>query len=175
MDYDIKGNIQKLFDEGGLQDILLSVEEYLDNMDLYVFKNWIDGEIVEGPIVSKYWVDLTLKYDADKMPDPRGAYLFHNQGTKIQVKKDVELVPRQVMEPEDLDPETGKQVLDEKPVMLVRFTIPRRLVDAASVQEYQILDSEEEATEPMEEDFQEPEQPEQDAPEAELGMEEEQM
>lgn len=158
MDYDITGNIQKLFDEDGLQDILLAVEEYLDNMDLYVFANWIDGEIVEGPVVSKYWVEITLKYTMDELPDPRGAYLFHNQGTKIQVRKDTQMVPRPVREPGDINPETNKQVMNEVPVMLVKFTIPRRLVDASSVQEYEILDSEEDAIDPTQEaDFQEPE------------------
>ena len=73
MEYDVRGTVQKLFDDSGLMDILLGVEEYFDNADLYVFQGWIDGEIVEGPVVSKYWVEVTLKYDLDKMPDPRGA------------------------------------------------------------------------------------------------------
>lgn len=175
MDYDISGNIQKLFDEDGLQDILLSVEEYLDNMDLYVFKNWISGEIVEGPVVSKYWVEITLKYDMDKMPDPRGAYLFHNQGTKVQIRRDSQLVARDVREPGDMDPETGKQRMDEVPVLLVKFSIPRRLVDAASVEEYVILDSEEAATESAEPaPMSETEVPEGDEPDMEE-MDEEQM
>lgn len=174
--YDVTGNIQKLFDEGGLQDILLSVEEYFDAMDLYVFSGWIDGEIVEGPVVSKYWVSVTLKYNMDKMPDPRGAYLFKNQGTKVEVRKDIEMVARQVRGPEDLegDAQALKQKLDEVPVILVKFTIPRRLVDPASVEEYEILDSEEDATEPTpqpSDEFIEPEGAEGEEPE----MEEEQM
>lgn len=146
MDYDVTGNIQKLFDDGGLQDILLSVEEYFDNIDLYVFKGWIDGEVVEGPIVSKYWVDLTLKFDRDKVPDPRGTYLFHNQGTQIQVRKSTQLVARDVRKAEDIDPATGKQVMDEVEVILIKFSIPRRLVDAASVEEYSLLDEVDEQT-----------------------------
>lgn len=171
MDYDVTGNIQKLFDEGGLQDILLSVEEYFDNMDLYVFENWIDGEVVEGPVVSKYWVELTLKYNADKAPDPRGTYLFANQGTRIQVRKSSELVARTVLEPQDIDASTGKQLMDEVPVVLIKFTIPRRLVDADSVQEYGILDAEDEATNMPEEDFAEPMEPEAEAE----GMEDEEL
>ncbi len=153
MDYDVKGNIQKLFDDGGLQDILLSVEEYFDNMDLYVFSGWIDGEVVEGPIVSKYWVEVTLKFDRDKVPDPRGTYLFHNQGTDIQVRKTTELVPREVHTDEDLDPATGKQVMDEMEVVLIKFKIPRRLVDAESVTEYSLLDEIDEQTEEAPEQF----------------------
>ncbi len=144
MDYDTRQMIQKLFDDENSQNILLGVEEYFDNMDLYVFENWIDGEIVEGPISSKYWVEITLKYNLDKMPDPRGAYLFANQGTKIEVRKDVELVPKDfATDHNDFDPENPRKVqMDEVPVILVKFTIPRRLVDASGVEEYQLMDDE---------------------------------
>ena len=141
MEYDVRGTVQKLFDDSGLMDILLGVEEYFDNADLYVFQGWIDGEIVEGPVVSKYWVEVTLKYDMDKMPDPRGAYLFENQGTKIMVRQDVErVIPKYAKDMDDLDIESGKVKEKKVPVILIKFVIPRRLVDAASVEEYNLLD-----------------------------------
>ena len=147
MEYDVRGTVQKLFDDSGLMDILLGVEEYFDNADLYVFDNWIDGEIVEGPVVSKYWVEVTLKYDMDKMPDPRGAYLFENQGTKIMVRQDVErVIPKYAKDMDDLDIESGKVKEEKVPVILIKFVIPRRLVDAASVEEYKLLDDDMEET-----------------------------
>lgn len=147
MEYDVRGTVQKLFDDSGLMDILLGVEEYFDNADLYVFSNWIDGEIVEGPVVSKYWVEVTLKYDMDKMPDPRGAYLFENQGTKIMVRQDVErVIPKYAKDMDDLDIESGKVKEEKVPVILIKFVIPRRLVDAASVEEYKLLDDDMEET-----------------------------
>lgn len=179
MEYDTREMIQKLFDEDGLQDILLGVEEYFDNMDLYVFDNWIEGEVVEGPNVSKYWVEVTLKYPMDKLPDPRGTYMFHNQGTKIQVRKDIEEVPLDYARgPEDFQDAPdgngmgGRKVkLEQVPVMLVKFTIPRRLVDAASVKEYELLDQELEQEELPEEMPQEDAPVEEEQP-AELGQEE---
>lgn len=139
--------VQRLFDDSSLLDILLGVEEYFDNADLYVFSNWIDGEIVEGPVVSKYWVEVTLKYDMDKMPDPRGAYLFENQGTKIMVRQDVErVIPKYAKDMDDLDIESGKVKEEKVPVILIKFVIPRRLVDAASVEEYKLLDDDMEET-----------------------------
>lgn len=147
MEYDVRGTVQKLFDDSGLMDILLGVEEYFDNADLYVFQGWIDGEIVEGPVVSKYWVEVTLKYDLDKMPDPRGAYLFENQGTKIMVRQDVErVIPKYAKDMDDLDIESGKVKEEKVPVILIKFVIPRRLVDAASVEEYNLLDDDMEET-----------------------------
>lgn len=44
--FDIKGTVQTLFDDSGMLDILLGIEEYFDNSDLYVFANWIKGEVV---------------------------------------------------------------------------------------------------------------------------------
>ena len=147
MEYDVRGTVQKLFDDSGLMDILLGVEEYFDNADLYVFDNWIDGEIVEGPVVSKYWVEVTLKYDMGKMPDPRGAYLFENQGTKIMVRQDVErVIPKYAKDMDDLDIESGKVKEEKVPVILIKFVIPRRLVDVASVEEYKLLDDDMEET-----------------------------
>ena len=160
MDYDVRGTVQKLFDDSGMMDILLGVEEYFDNADLYVFDNWIDGEVVEGPIISKYWVEVTLKYPQDKMPDPRGAFLFENQGTKIMVRKDVELVPlKYASEPDELDSESGKVINEEVPGVLIKFVIPRRLVDVGSVEEYKILDDdmEESDASAMPQEMEEPE------------------
>lgn len=144
---DTNMTIQNLYDQAGLLDILVSVEEYLDNMDLYAYKNWIKGEIVEGPIVSKYWVEITLKYTQECFPDPRGALIFENQGTMISIKKDFEVAP--IKHPRSNDDlqivatsvgtGTGKLPKDERyPVLLVKFKIPRRLVDPASFDEYKL-------------------------------------
>ena len=142
MDFNNTETIQRLFDNEGLRDILLNIEEYFDNMDLYVFENWIDGEIVDGPIVSKYWVELTLKFSNDKLPDPRGTCLFLNQGTKIEFKKDIEFIPVEIPQDiNDLQP-NGKPRLRKIPVILIKFTIPRKLVDPDNVEEYNILDKE---------------------------------
>lgn len=169
MEYDVRGTVQKLFDDSGLMDILLGVEEYFDNADLYVFQGWIDGEIVEGPVVSKYWVEVTLKYDMDKMPDPRGAYLFENQGTKIMVRQDVErVIPKYAKDMDDLDIESGKVKEEKVPVILIKFVIPRRLVDAASVEEYKLLDDDmEETGDVLQDNMEEPMDDMEQAPEDE--------
>ena len=138
-------SIQNLYDNTGLLDVLLAFEEYLDSMDLFVFDNWIDGEIVEGPVMSKYWVDVTLKYKQSKAPDPRGALLFKNQGTTVKIRKDIENVPiRIVMGPEDLhqDGNIQKPNSERVPVVLVKFSVPRKLLDPSSSQEYKIVDAE---------------------------------
>lgn len=143
---DNTNTIQSLYDQSGLLDILIGVEEYLDNMDLYAYKNWIKGELVEGPVVSKYWVEITLKYTSTTFPDPRAALMFDKQGTKIFIKKDYEISPiKKPHSDNDMMSVLGqgssvKKVKDEKiPILLIKFQIPRRLVNPESFDEYKLM------------------------------------
>lgn len=140
--------IQHLYDQDGLLDILLGVEEYFDNMDLYAYKNWIYGEIVEGPVVSKYWVEITLKYDHETFPDPTATQIFEQQGTKIFVRPDWEVSP--IAHPrgdQDMQSVLGnassmRKPKDERtPIILYKFQIPRRLVNPESFDEYKLMAS----------------------------------
>ena len=140
--------VQTLYDQDGLLDILLGIEKYFDDMDLYAYKNWIYGELVEGPIVSKYWCEVTFKYDHDTFPDPLATEMFERQGTKVMVKQDWEVGP--VTHPRSLgDMQTvaaqgaGLSVpADErKPIILYKFQIPRRIVNPESFDEYKLMAS----------------------------------
>lgn len=151
MDFDSLNTIQKLYSHSGLLDVLLGVEEYFESMDLYVYQNWIDGEVVEGPSVSKYWITLTLKYDLDKMPDPRAINLFKSQGTIVDVRRDTQIKPiekpRGIEDMQSVEPQMGGAYPTprpkdlEIPVILFRFKIPRRLVAPASFDQYQDIDA----------------------------------
>lgn len=135
--------IQDLYDKDGFLDILLEVEKYFDNMDLYAYTNWINGIVVEGPIVEKYWVTVILKYTKDIFPDVRGLLLFENTDTKIQIKRDFEKYPipdpRSENEMSILSTGSGsvkkpKEIIE--PILLVKFQIPRTLVTPESFDEF---------------------------------------
>lgn len=140
--------IQNLYDQDGLLDILLGVEEYFDNMDLYAYKNWIYGEVVEGPIVSKYWVEITLKFDHNTFPDPVATKMFEIQGTKIYIRPDWETYPISHMRGnDDMQSVLGNNSSSKKPkeerkaIILYKFQIPRRLVNPESFDEYKLMAS----------------------------------
>jgi len=145
MDYNSGDLVRKVYEQDGLLDILASFEKYLDDMDLYVYEGWIDGVVVEGPNVSKYWVEVTLMYDGDKMPDPRGTKIFTSHGVKIMVKKTFQ--PRAIEKPRSSDdmhsPAAGtlKPKVIDVPVILYKFIVPRQLLDFSSFDEYKILDA----------------------------------
>ena len=165
------GTVQRLYDQDGLLDILLGVEEYFDGMDLYAYKNWIEGEIVEGPIVSKYWVEVTLKYYQETFPDPRALLIFDRQGTKVFTRKDYENRP--IEHPrgnEDMETMTGsytpvqKPKLERLPILLIKFQIPRRLVNPESFDEYKLMATDFNNNALLQDEEQEPEQQVQEQP-----------
>ena len=53
-------NHYKISKSTGLTDILIEFERVLDELGLYTYQNWIEGEIVEGPHLSRYWIELSL-------------------------------------------------------------------------------------------------------------------
>ena len=122
--------IQKLTAKDDLLSVMLDIENYFDNANLYTFNNWFSGELVDGPIVKKYWIEITLKYPYKKMPDPRGGLRLTPHGTKIDYRKAYELVPQPINSPSDYEPGTKKPKMKHEPIWLIHMRIPRRFVDA---------------------------------------------
>jgi len=120
--------VSRITDSEDLVDILIDVEDYFDSNFLYTFKNWIDGEIVAGPKVQKYWVTVTLKYPWHKMPDPVGGTRLIQHGTKIYFKQSHEKVPIEIKSEADYQPGTKKAKLKTVKIWLITMVIPRRFV-----------------------------------------------
>ena len=113
-------------------DMLLEFEKTLDDASLYAYLNWMDGELVAGPDINRYWITTTWMYPKEKMPDPSGGMRLIKYGCKITYKEDVYKQPTRVLGPEDIEP--GKEArrvakLEETPVWLVTISMPRKFVD----------------------------------------------
>lgn len=83
--------VKRLNDNEHLLDILIEIENFMDSLDLYVFKNWIDGIIVDGPNVKRHWASIILKFDYDKMPDPQGGMRLIKHGCNVYFKESQEI------------------------------------------------------------------------------------
>jgi hypothetical protein len=62
---DIKQNlkaIKQIYMSDAAISMLCDFERVLDSMDFYIFPNWRIGELVEGPIVSRYWVKCVFMW-----------------------------------------------------------------------------------------------------------------
>lgn len=122
--------VDRLSKDTNLLDIAIDIESYLDDANLYVFKNWIKGVLVQGPTMKKYWVDVTFKYEKDQMPDPDGALRLLPHGTKVQYERAHEWVSMPIRSPDDYEPGTKKPKMRKKPCWLVHMRIPRRFIEA---------------------------------------------
>lgn len=119
---------KRLSDSDSLTDVLIQMEDFMDSLDLYVFKNWFEGEIVDGPEIRRYWVSMTLKYAYEEMPDPAGAERLMRHGVKVSYRKAKEKEPVEVKTPEDLEP-NNKPKMETKDTWLVIIQIPRRFIE----------------------------------------------
>lgn len=125
---DVIKNVDTIYSTNSSLATLKDFERVLDEMDLYVYKNWEDGEVVEGPIVKRHWIKVSLMWPKNKMPDPMGAKRLLDYDCKIQYERSHLIVPRKIKTPDDLRPGTKKGKLDKKPIWIVHITIPRKLV-----------------------------------------------
>ena len=120
----------RLRDSESLTDVLIQMEDFLDSLDLYVFKNWIDGEVVEGPEITRYWTKMVLKYNYEDMPDPNGGLRLLDKGAKVFYTKAKEEQAREIKDPSDYRPDQhGKPVMDMVDIWLVEIHIPRRFIE----------------------------------------------
>lgn len=130
MDYwRVAETIRNLYMSEGSVSILLDYERVLDEMDLYAFKNWSSGELVDGPDIGRYSVTCTFLWPAELMPDPRGAKRLLPFGAKVKFKKTTMKVPVKVESPDDYRPGTKKPKMIEKEVWLVEMELPKYLIN----------------------------------------------
>ena len=121
-------NIKNLYLSEGSLLTLLDFERVLDELDLYAFKNWIYGELVQGPDVGKYTVGCIFMWPERLMPDPRGARRLLPFDCKIKFKKKRIKIPIKIDNPDDYVPGTHKARLVEKMVWLVEIVVPKSLI-----------------------------------------------
>ena len=109
---DAINNTKEIYMSQSSLEMLLDFERVLDELDLYSFENWIDGELVSGPRIERYWVECTFMWPRKKMPDPRGAARLIPYGCKISYEKSSIKVPTEIKTPDDFRPGTrqGKLV-----------------------------------------------------------------
>ncbi len=125
----IADTIKNIYMSDGSLSTLLDFEGVLDEIDLYAFKNWILGELVEGPEVTRYAVSCTFLWPAHLMPDPRGAKRLLPFDCTVKFKKTKMKMPKKVKDPGDMrGGGIKKPKLVEVPIWLVEITMPKELI-----------------------------------------------
>ena len=125
---DIIRNVQSLYAVGPTLTILKDFERVLDELDVYVFANWEEGELLSGPVDSRHFVTCSFMWPADKMPDPSGGKRLLDRGCKVTYAKDELLKPREIKSPEDYRPGTTKGKIDAHDIWVVQVKMPKELI-----------------------------------------------
>ena len=151
---DLNDHLRKVSEGESLLDMLLEFEGILDEVDLYAYKNWIKGEILEGPDVGRHWVTAKFMYMSEDMPDPSGAERLMSRGIKVKFCREELKYPKKVKTWDDVDQSrsfnagsggyaTGSlggvgyikpKTMTDK-VWVVEITMPRKYVDN-TIQDY---------------------------------------
>jgi len=126
--YDVVKNIEGIYDSNTAFQVLKDFERVLDELDIYVFKNWEDGELAEGPNIERHWVSCKFMWPRKDMPDPMGGKRLLDYDCKVYFGKDYIVKPRKIREPDDIRPGTKKGKLDKHPIWLVEIKMPKKLI-----------------------------------------------
>jgi len=125
---DIINNVERVYDSNTAFQVLKDFERVLDELDLYVFANWEDGELISGPKIGRHWVTCRFMWDREKMPDPMGGKRLLDYDCKVGYVKDYIIKPRKIRKPDDVRPGTKKGKLDRKPIWIVEIRMPKKLI-----------------------------------------------
>jgi len=137
----INDNIRKVSDTNTLLDMLLEFEGVLESFDIYAYRNWRTGEIVEGPKLSRYFVEVSIMYPYKDMPDPDAIKRLESNQCDVRMYKDQLLRPSKINSLEDTEIKmrgdqarrVAKPAKDD--VWIVEIKMPRRFVDEFSTEQ----------------------------------------
>jgi hypothetical protein len=121
-------SVKKIYMSDSALSMLMDFERVLDSLDIYAFPNWKMGELVEGPMIKRYWVTCKFMWPRDRMPDPRGGQRLLPYGARITYEKTSVKMPVKIENPGDFRPGSHKGKLVDVPIWYVDITLPKGLL-----------------------------------------------
>jgi len=121
-------NVKTIYESNNHIRVLKDFERVLDELDLYVFENWAEGELVSGPNVSRHTVECSFMWPRDKMPNPQAGRRLLDYNCKVTYQKDFLVQPRKIESTDDYRPGTKKGKLDQLPIWIVNIAMPKSLM-----------------------------------------------
>jgi hypothetical protein len=126
---DIITNIETVYGSNNSLNLLKDFERVIDELDVYVYDNWIDGELMEGPKESRYWVQCTFMWPSETMPEPEGGRRLLDYGCKVEFAESSLAKVRKIKTPDDIRPGTRKGKIDQEDIWMVRISMPKKLMN----------------------------------------------
>tara|TARA_Y200000002_G_scaffold134025_1_gene110519 strand:+ start:71 stop:610 length:540 start_codon:yes stop_codon:yes gene_type:complete len=132
----LNDKIVEVSNDNTLLDMLMEFEKTLDELNVFAFKNWRKGEILEGPEVNRHRATVKLMYMGEDMPDPDAVKRLLARDMLVKYKKDTLIRPVKVKTYDDVEvdmkPDGGtryKAKTTSSPVWVVEIDIPRKYID----------------------------------------------
>lgn len=95
-----------ILDNQPLTRIMLNVESFLDNIHIHAYRGFTDSYLVQGPMVNKYWIEFSLEFPAEVIPDPSGIKLLEKVGCLVDLRKIKRMKPVDINSSADYEPGT---------------------------------------------------------------------
>lgn len=121
-------NIETIYESDNSLKILKDFERVLDEMNLYVYEHWIQGELISGPYDSRYWVTCSFMWPEGSKPNADGVKTLLDYGCRVKFDQDVMMEVRRIRTPDDIRPGTKKGKIDQKPIWTVEIKMPKKLM-----------------------------------------------
>jgi hypothetical protein len=125
----IVDTIKNIYMSDGAMNTLLDFERVLDEADVYAFKNWVNGELVQGPDLGRYSCKCTFMWPYKLMPDPRASLRLSTIGCNVKMMKSKIEVPVAVTSYEDFQSGSRYPKMKENQVWFMQIEIPFELMD----------------------------------------------
>jgi len=125
---DIISNIENIYGSNNSLNMLKNFERVIDELDIYVYDNWFDGELVAGPTESRYFIECTFMWAKDKMPDPKGGEKLLDYGCTVKYAETFITKVRKIKKPDDIRPGTKKGKIDRDEIWMVKIKMPKKLM-----------------------------------------------
>jgi hypothetical protein len=125
---DVINNIEQIYGSNNSLSLLKDFERVIDELDIYVYDNWIDGELIEGPKESRYFIECTFMWPKEKMPEPKGGLRLLEYGCKVKFAESEIARVRKIKNPDDIRPGTRKGKIDHDSIWMVKISMPKKLM-----------------------------------------------
>jgi len=125
----IVDTIKNIYMSDGAMNTLLDFERVLDEADIYAYKNWINGELVQGPDIGRYSCKCTFMWPYKLMPNPKGALRLTAIGCGVKMMKGQLEVPVEVTSYDDFQSGSRYPKMKENTVWFMQIEIPFELMD----------------------------------------------
>lgn len=126
---DVINNVKDISMSDSALATLLDFERVLDSLDLYAYQNWQLGELIQGPVIEKYFVTCKFMWPASKMPDPRGGLRLTQYDCEVNFQKTGLKYPKQIEDAGDYEDGTKVAKMEVAKIWIVEIIMPKTLMN----------------------------------------------